>query len=72
MKNPFHRSSPVEPERLDPPAAGDTDVANAIRRLTEEDDRPSREDRSYGETIFTRPPVPLPRVLTGRRRSRRR
>jgi hypothetical protein len=72
MKNPLRRSPPVEPDRLDPPAAADTDVANAIRRLTEDDERPSREDRRYGETIFTRSPVPLPRVLTGRPRSRRR
>ena len=37
----------------------------------DEDERPSREDRSYGETIFTRPPVPMPRFLRGRRRRER-
>jgi hypothetical protein len=35
----------------------------------DEDERPSREDRDYGSTIFTRPPVPLPRFLRGRKRS---
>jgi hypothetical protein len=36
----------------------------------DEDERPSREDRGYGETIFTRPPVPLPRFLSGRKKKR--
>ena len=36
----------------------------------DEDDRPRREDRSYGETIFTRPAVPLPRFLRGGKRPR--
>jgi len=35
----------------------------------DEDERPSREDRTYGETIFNRGVVPLPRFLRGRRRS---
>jgi len=40
-----------------------------VRALAHDDDeRPSREDRTYGETIFTRPPVPLPKVLRRRRR----
>jgi hypothetical protein len=34
----------------------------------DEDERASREDRDYGSTIFTRPPVPLPRFLTGRKK----
>jgi hypothetical protein len=72
MRNPFNRSHRVEPDPADPPVAGKQDALSAIRRLTEDDERPSREDRSYGETIFTRPPVDLPRVLTGKRRSRRR
>jgi hypothetical protein len=39
------------------------------RSLThDEDERPSREDRDYGSTIFTRPQVPLPRFLTGKKR----
>jgi hypothetical protein len=42
---------------------------SGIRRVThDEDERPTREDLRYGETIFNRAPVPLPRLLTGRRR----
>jgi hypothetical protein len=33
----------------------------------DEDERPSREDRDYGSTIFTKPPVPLPRFLGGKK-----
>ena len=66
MKNPFRTKTPSEPE---PPAAEDTDTLSRIRALTEDDERPSREDRVYGETIFTRQPVPLPRIFTGNRRS---
>jgi hypothetical protein len=36
----------------------------------EEDARPSREDRDYGSTIFTRRPVPLPRFLGGAKKKR--
>jgi len=72
MKNPFERRPAVKPDRLEPPAATDADVMASIRRLTADDERPAREDRGYGETIFSRPPVDLPRFLTGRRRSRRR
>ena len=36
----------------------------------DEDDRPSREDRDYGSTIFTRSPVPLPRFLRGGKKKR--
>ena len=72
MKSPFGRRPAVKPDHLDPPDAADADVGSAIRRLTADDERPTREDRGYGETIFTRPPVDLPRFLTGRRGSRRR
>ena len=72
MKNPFRRSPRGEADPLDRPVAGDADVRSAIRRLTDDDERPSREDRDYGATIFSRPPVDLPRILTGRSRSRRR
>jgi hypothetical protein len=42
---------------------------DGLRALAhDEDERPSREDRTYGETIFTRGVVPLPRFLRGRRR----
>jgi hypothetical protein len=37
----------------------------------DEDERRRREDRDYGQTIFTRPPVPLPRFLRGRRKRQR-
>lgn len=38
----------------------------------DDDERPRREDLSYGETIFNRGAVPLPRWLTGRRRGTKR
>ena len=47
------------------------DKLSGIRPLPhDEDEQPRREDRSYGQTIFSRPPVPLPRFLTRRRRPR--
>jgi hypothetical protein len=36
----------------------------------DEEERPSREDRDYGSTIFTRPAVPLPRFLRGGKKKR--
>ena len=43
---------------------------SGVRSLAhDEDDRPSREDRSYGETIFNRATVPLPRFLRPRRKA---
>lgn len=40
------------------------DRLSHVRPLAHDDDeRPSREDRDFGSTIFTRPPVPLPRFL---------
>jgi hypothetical protein len=65
MKRPFRSKATAEPEPPSQPA----DTLSRIRLLTDDEERPSREDRSYGETIFTRPPVPLPRFLTGKRRS---
>jgi hypothetical protein len=52
--------TPAEPGRL----SGTRPLAH------DEDDRPSREDRDYGSTIFTRPAVPLPRFLKGRKKPR--
>jgi hypothetical protein len=47
------------------------DKLHRIRPLPhDEDERPSREDKDYGRTIFTRPPVPLPRFLRGRKNRR--
>ena len=52
-----------------PPSPQVESRLGGVRALAhDEDERPSREDRTYGETIFTRPPVPLPRFLRGRRR----
>jgi hypothetical protein len=54
------------------PAGYVGDHADKMRRIPrlphDEDERPSREDRNYGSTIFTRPPVPLPRFLRGKKR----
>lgn len=63
--------------RSDDAAADQPDAApqsdgrlGGVQPLTHDDDdeRPRREDMSYGQTIFTRPPVPLPRWLRGRKR----
>jgi hypothetical protein len=71
MRNPFRTTPKAEPG-ADPVGRDDADTLSQIRRLTVNDERPTREDRRYGETIFTRPPVALPRMLTGKRRSTRR
>jgi len=57
------RSEHAEPPR---PTSDQRDKLAGVPPLAHDDDeRPSREDRSYGTTIFTRLPVPLPRFLTG-------
>jgi hypothetical protein len=58
---------PKTPPPPRPPAAGRLEGIRALAH--DEDERPSREDRAYGETIFNRGVVPLPRFLRGRRRS---
>ena len=59
-------------QTTEPPAPPPEGRLAGVRSLAHDDDeRPSREDRSYGETIFTRPPVPMPRLLRGRRRRER-
>ena len=55
----------------DLPAPDESRLSGVRRIAVDEDERPSREDRTYGETIFSRPPVPLPRFLTRRRRPRK-
>ncbi|HET8952671.1 MAG TPA: hypothetical protein VFN44_19250 [Solirubrobacteraceae bacterium] len=61
------RSKPAET----PPAQPSESRLGGIRALAhDEDERPSREDRTYGETIFNRGVVPLPRFLVRGRRSR--
>ena len=59
------RPKPATPST--PQASGRLDGVRALAH--DEDERPSREDRTYGETIFNRSVVPLPRFLRGRRRS---
>ena len=45
---------------------------SGVRGLPRDDDeRPSREDAEYGQTIFTRGPVELPRWLRGRKPNKR-
>jgi hypothetical protein len=51
-------------------AAGRDRLGKVRPMVHDEDERPSREDRDYGQTIFTRRPVPLPRFLTGRKKKR--
>ena len=59
----------TEPPVESPPQPESEGRLGGVRALAHDDDeRPSREDRTYGETIFTRPPVPLPKVLRRRRR----
>jgi hypothetical protein len=56
------------PSSTEPPTPGRLSGVRAVSH--DEDERPSREDRSYGETIFNRAAVPLPRFLSGRRKRR--
>ena len=58
----------TEPPVESPPQAAPRRLDGVRSLAHDEDERPSREDRTYGETIFTRPPVPLPKVLRRRRR----
>jgi hypothetical protein len=49
-----------------------TDKLAGVRPLEhDEDEQPTREDRRFGRTIFNRPPVPLPRFLSGAKKPRR-
>lgn len=60
-KQPSQSPAPDSPARL-----------SGLRGLQhDEDERPSREDAGYGQTIFSRPPVPLPRWLSGGKRKSR-
>ena len=53
-----------------PKVTGDhADKLSGVRPTPHQDDeRPRREDLDYGSTIFTRPAVPLPRFLKGRKK----
>ena len=58
----------TEPSVASPPPEPESRLGGVRALAHDDDERPSREDRTYGETIFTRPPVPLPKVLRRRRR----
>jgi hypothetical protein len=63
MRRHRHSDDDAEPPR---PTSDQTDKLAGVPPVAHDDDeRPSREDRSYGSTIFNRLPVPLPRFLTG-------
>jgi hypothetical protein len=68
----LHRRSDAPP--APPPTGYVGDHADKLGHVPsmphDEDERPSREDRGYGETIFSRPAVPLPRFLRGGKRRR--
>jgi hypothetical protein len=54
-----------------PPAPAEPDKLSGVRSLAhDEDERPSREDRDYGSTIFNTPVVPLPKFLKRRKKTR--
>ena len=66
---------PARPETPPPTVyVGDhTDKLSRIAPLAhDEDERPRREDLDYARNLFTDPPVPLPRFLTGARKPKRR
>jgi hypothetical protein len=50
-----------------PPAPFERRLSGIRSLAHHEDERPSREDLTSGETIFNRAVVPLPRWLTGKR-----
>jgi hypothetical protein len=53
------------------PPRDTTSRLSGVRGLPHDDERPSREDADYGQTIFTRGAVPLPRWMQARKRSKR-
>lgn len=62
------RSDDAAVDQPDAAKQSDDGRLGGVQPLTHDDERPRREDMSYGQTIFTRPPVPLPRWLRGRKR----
>ncbi len=65
---------PARRRTAEAPTAGLVgDHADKLSRIpplvVDDDERPSREDLDYGQTIFTRSPVPLPRFLSGRKKT---
>jgi hypothetical protein len=65
----FHRS-PTEPEAPAVTEAAPSRLSGIRAMAHDADERRSAQDLGYGQTIFTREPVPLPRLLTGRKRTR--
>ena len=60
---------PKRPKPTEPPEPQPESRLGGVRALAhDEDERPSREDRTYNETIFNRGVVPLPKLLRRRRR----
>jgi hypothetical protein len=59
-----------------PPTVYVGDHTHKLSRISalphDEDERPRREDQEYAKNLFTDPPVPLPRFLTGAKKPRRR
>jgi hypothetical protein len=64
MKLHRHQKDPA-PEAPAEPAPPGLDALTG-GHFGDEDARPSREDRQYGQTIFTRPPVKVPTLLRSR------
>jgi hypothetical protein len=65
MKLRRHSSSQV------PTVADQSDKLSQVPSMPhDEDERPSPEDMDYGNTIFTRPAVPIPRFLRGGKKQR--
>jgi hypothetical protein len=58
---------PGSADEAPPSAAAPGRFDGLIGAHLDDDERPSREDRDYGQTIFTRPPVKLPKFLRGKR-----
>ena len=58
-----------------PPTVYVGDHADKLSRIpglsVDDEERPSREDMDYAKNVFTDPPVPLPRCLTGGKKRRR-
>jgi len=64
----LHRHAEAKPSAPTPPA----DRLAGVRPMSHHDDeRPSGADLNYGQTIFTRSAVPLPRWLGGGKRKPR-
>jgi hypothetical protein len=65
MKLSRHRDEPIDETPADPAGASALDALTG-GHFGDEDARPTREEREYGQTIFTRPPVKRPKFLRGK------